>query len=166
MQDNVAQFAKMLRNLDNCLTKAEAFAKTKNFDANTFANSRIAPDMYPLVKQVQSTCDSAKFTACYLSGKEAPSNPDTEQTLAELHARIHTTIGFLETFKPTDFEGWEARKAAPKWMGGKWLRGDQYLAQLGLPNFYFHLTTAYNILRHNGVDVGKMDFVGNLPLQD
>ncbi len=161
----IAQFSKMLRNLDNWIVKAEAHAKTKNFDPETLVQARLAPDMYPLVKQVQSACDSAKFSAAYLTGKEAPSHPDTETTLAQIHARIHTVLAHLETYTEKDFEGWADSKVSPKWLAGKWMRGDVYLFQAGIPNFYFHVTTAYDILRHNGVDVGKMDFMGNVPTQ-
>jgi uncharacterized protein len=127
--------------------------------------ARLAPDMYPLVKQVQSACDTAKYTAAYLSGQAPPAHPDTETTLAELHARIETVLGYLETFKASDFEGWQDRKVSPSWLGGKWMRAGDYALQTAWPNFYFHTGMAYAILRHNGVDVGKMDFLGSMPIQ-
>lgn len=163
--DTVSQFSKMLRNLDRWLEKAVAYGETKKFDVDSLANARLAPDQYPLARQIQGCCDQAKFCSAYLAGKQAPSNPDTEKTVAELRARIATTIGYLETFSAGDFEGADARKVAPAWMKGAWLSGSDYLQQLAIPNFYFHVTTAYAILRHNSVDLGKMDFVGTLPLK-
>jgi hypothetical protein len=163
--DAITQFGKMLRNLDNCIVKAEAHATAKKFEVNLLTGERLAPDMYPFVKQVQACCDSAKFTAAYLSGSEPPKHPDTETTIAECRARIKLCLTYLETLTEASFEGAEDRKVAPAWLQGKWVKGDQYLLQLALPNFYFHVTTAYAILRYNGVDVGKMDFIGNLPLQ-
>ena len=136
------------------------------FDPSVLVSARLAPNQYPFQRQVQSACDGAKFSAAYLAGKEAPAHPDTETTIAELRQRIATVLGYLETFKEADFEGAAERKVSPKWMGGKWLRGDHYLAQLGLPNFYFHVTPAYSILRHNGVDLGKTDFIGSIPMRD
>lgn len=162
--ESVPQFIKMLENLDRWLVKAEAHAKAKPFEVNTLLNARLAPDQYPLVRQVQAACDSAKFAAAYLGNQKAPSHPDTETTVEELHARIAAVVAFLKTVSEKDFVGAEERRVSPPWMKGAWLRGDHYLAQLALPNFYFHVTTAYSILRHNGVDLGKMDFVGNLPI--
>jgi uncharacterized protein len=165
MYEAITQFAKMLRNLDNCLAKTETYAASKNFSADNFVQTRLTPDMYTFAKQVQSACDIAKFSAAYLSGKEAPSHPDTETTMPQLRARIQTCISHLETYTNKDFEGYADRKVSPKWLGGKSLRGDQYLMQATWPNFYFHLTTAYDILRAGGVNVGKTDFVGTLPAQ-
>jgi hypothetical protein len=164
--DCIPQFAKMLRNLDNWLEKATVHAKAKSFEPNVLVQMRLAPDMYPLVRQVQSACDNAKFCAAYLAGKEAPKHPDTEQTIPELRQRLQTCISYLETIKEGDLAGCDERRVAPPWLKGKWMRGDQYVVQTALPNFYFHLTTAYDILRHNGVDVGKMDFIGSMPLRD
>ncbi len=164
--ESVQQCSKMLRNLDQWLDKAVAHAKAKSFDPDVLVSARLAPDQYPLQRQVQSACDSAKFMAAYLSGQTPPAHPDTEATMAELRQRIATVLGYLETFKEADFAGAEERKVAPKWMGGKWVRGDHYLAQLSQPNFYFHVTTAYAILRHNGVNLGKTDFIGGVPMRD
>jgi uncharacterized protein len=165
MHQAIQQFGAMLRSLDNCIVKAETYATAKKFDVNNLANSRLAPDMYNFAKQVQSTCDAAKFSASYLTGKEAPPHPDTETTIPELRTRIQSCINFLETCSEKDFEGWADRKVSPRWLGGKWLTGQNYLHQAGFPNFYFHLTTAYAILRHNGGDVGKTDFMGPLTTQ-
>jgi hypothetical protein len=162
----VPQYAKMLNNLDRWLGKAVEHATAKKFEVDTLVHARLAPDMYSLDRQVQSACDSAKFSAVYLTGKEAPVHPDTEKTIAELRARIKSCLAFLETIKESDVAGAEERKVAPKWLQGKWVKGDQFLLQMSLPNFYFHVTTAYAILRHNGVDLGKTDFMGSIPLRD
>jgi hypothetical protein len=162
----VSEFAKMLRNLDTWLDKAVTYAKGKSFDPNLFVNARLYPDMYSLDRQVQSACDSAKFTAAYLSTKEAPKHPDTEKTVEELRARIASCLGYLETVKESDYAGAADRKVAPAWMQGKWVRGEEYLLQAAIPNFFFHVTTAYAILRHSGVPLGKMDYIGSLPMRD
>jgi hypothetical protein len=162
----IVQSAKMLKNLDQWLAKASEHARNKKVEPDVLVGARLVFDQYALVKQVQAACDSAKFTAAYLSGKQAPSHPDDERTMTELHERITKTLAYLETFKPEDFAGAEERKVAPAWLRGKWLRGEDYLVQTGVPNFYFHLTTAYAILRSNGVDLGKLDFIGAIPVKD
>lgn len=162
----ISEFGKMLRNLDSWLEKTSEYAKTKSFDPNVLVQARLAPDQYSLDKQVQSACDAAKFSAAYLSTKEAPKHPDTEKTFEELRARIAKCLGFLESIKEGDYAGAEERRVAPPWLQGKWLTGADYLLQAGAPNFFFHVTTAYSILRHNGVPLGKMDFIGHLPLKD
>jgi uncharacterized protein len=161
----VPQYAKMLHNLETWLDKAVEHAKAKKFEVDTLVHARLAPDMYSLDRQIQSACDTAKFSAAYLSGKEPPSHPDTEKTIAELRERIKKCLAFLETVGPNDVAGAEERKVSPKFLQGKWVRGDQFLLQMSLPNFYFHIVTAYDILRHNGVDVGKRDFIGGMPVQ-
>lgn len=164
--DVIPQYAKMLTNLERWLDKAEAHATAKKFDVNTLVQARLAPDMFSLDRQIQAACDTAKFSTAYLSGKEPPAHPDTEKTIAELRARIKSCLAFLETVKESDVAGGEERKVSPKSFNGKWVKGDQFLLQMSLPNFYFHVVTAYDILRHNGVDVGKRDFIGGLPLRD
>ena len=125
----------------------------------------MAPDQYPLLRQLQAACDQAKFTVAKLTGKDAPSHPDTEVTIADVRARVQTAIDYLATFTPADFVGCEERRCGHAWMGGKTMRGGDYLDHFALANFHFHLTTAYAILRHNGVDVGKIDYVAPLPMQ-
>jgi hypothetical protein len=159
--DFIPQYSKMLKNLEHWLDKAVAHAAAKKFDADTLAQARLAPDQYPLARQIQSACDTAKFSAAYLAGTEAPSHPDTEKTIAELRTRIQSCRAYLETV--SDVSGAEERKVSPKFMQGKWVKGEHYLVQMSLPNFYFHVTTAYAILRHNGVDLGKTDFIGGMP---
>jgi len=163
-ESSVPQFKKMLGNLDKWLEEATQFAKTKSFDPNVLVQSRLAPDMYPLVRQVQSCCDSAKFACSRLAAKDPPKHPDTETTIEELRARIKTCMTYLDTFKPADFEGAEKRRVDLPFLEGKWLVGSDYLCQMALPNFYFHVVTAYAILRHNGVPLGKMGYIGALPL--
>ena len=161
----VTQYSKMLDNLSRILDKAAQYAEAKKFNLDVLLNSRLAPDQFNLIRQVQITCDTAKFGAARICGKEAPSHPDTETTLAELQARIKTVQDYLASFKPEDFVGAEARHVSqPRWEG-KYLTGTEFVIQHSLPNIYFHITTAYSILRHNGVDVGKKDFLGNMPLK-
>jgi hypothetical protein len=164
--EHIHQFSKMLRNLDHWIDKATEHGKAKPFDPDVLLAARLAPDQFNFARQVQSACDAAKFAAAYLSGKQAPSNPDTEKTLPELKQRIATVVAHLETYQASDFAGADERKVAPPWMQGKWLRGGDYIEQLALPNFYFHVATAYSILRHNGVPLGKQDYIGGLPVRD
>ncbi len=159
----IPQLIKMLRNLDGWLTKAAAHADQKKFKIDDLLHARLAPDQFALVRQVQSACDNAKFLAGRLSGKELPSHPDNETTVAQLHERIASVIGYLETFKPEDFTGAEDRKVSLPWMAGKWFRGLDYLNAFVLPNFYFHINHAYAIMRHNGVELGKRDYMGEIP---
>ncbi len=163
---SVQQSRKMLSNLDGWLKKAEAHAKAKSFDVNVLVTARLAPDQYPLVRQVQAACDGAKFAAARLSGKEAPRHPDEEKTFDELHARIAAVTSYLDTFTAKDFEGADARIVKLPWMEGKAFEGRNFLVEMALPNFYFHVAHAYAILRHNGVDVGKGDYLGSLTLRD
>jgi hypothetical protein len=156
----ITQFSRMLTNLDAWLAAGVEHAKRKEFDPDVLAHARLAPDQYELIRQVQSACDAAKYAAAYLSGKTAPSHADVENTMVELRARVKTCVDFLATFKASDFSGAEERRVAPLWMGGNTVRGDHYLTRLGTPNFYFHVTTAYAILRHNGVALGKAEYIG------
>lgn len=156
------QFQKQLRLIDTWLDKAEAHAKERSFDPNVLLQARLAPDQFPLVKQVQATCDVAKLAAARLTGKEAPAHPDTETTIAELRARIQSVLGFLGTLTAADFEGAASRTVTqPRWEG-RIMTGPDYFLEHGLPNFYFHLTHTYALLRHNGVSVGKRDYLGPL----
>jgi hypothetical protein len=163
----VPQFSKMLHNLDRWLEAGVAYSKAKKFEPDQLVAQRLAPDMFTLGKQVQSACDAAKYACAYLTGKQAPSHPDTETTIDQLRTRIRTVVAHLETYKRADFAGAADRKVAPPWLGGKWLTAPDYLFQASLPNFYFHVTTAYDILRHSGVDtLGKTAFIGQLPVRD
>jgi hypothetical protein len=158
--ETISQFTRMLKNLDQWLQTGAAYAQQKSFDPDVLVQARLAPDQYALDRQVQSACDAAKYAAAYLSGQKAPSHPDTEKTLSELRARIQTCVGYLGTFQASAFAGAEDRRVAPPWMEGNSVRGADYMTRIAVPNFYFHVTTAYDILRHNGVDLGKRDFIG------
>jgi hypothetical protein len=158
-------FTKLLSNVDKWLDKAAAHAAARKFDVDVLAGARLAPDQYPFVRQIQSACDQAKYAVAKLAGKEPPAHPDTEKTIAEIRQRIRTVVDYMATFKREEFNGAEERACSHAWMGGKSMRGDDYLHHLTLPNFHFHLTTAYDILRHNGVDLGKMDYLVDLPLR-
>jgi uncharacterized protein len=158
-------FTKLLKGVEKWLDKATAVAEAKKFDVDILAGARLAPDQYSLVRQIQSACDQAKFTVAKLAGQEPPKHPDTEKTIADIRQRLRGVIEYLGTFKREDFAGAEERPCSHSWMGGKVLRGGDYLDHFALPNFYFHLVTAYDILRHNGVDVGKMDYIVELPFR-
>jgi len=162
----IAHMQKMLRNLDRWIERAIANAEARKYDAEVLVQARLAPDQYAFVRQVQSACDTAKFAAARLAGKDAPSHPDTETTIAQLRERIASVVGWLEGFGPSDFAHAGSAKLSLPWMRGKAMTGVDYLSQFAVPNFYFHLTTAYSILRHNGVDVGKMDYLGGISMQD
>jgi hypothetical protein len=164
--DAVRLFAKTLENLERWMDKAEEHAKERSFEVDVLAGARLAPDQFSFAQQIQSGCDQAKYAAAYLGGKPPPSHPDTEKTFAELRERIRKCTAFLATVQEQDFAGAEERKVAPPWLGGRWLRGDDYLVHVAVPNFFFHATTAYAILRHNGVRLGKMDYVGSLPTRE
>ncbi|MFN2425281.1 MAG: DUF1993 family protein [Candidatus Binatia bacterium] len=158
--ETIRQFSRMLTNLDAWLQAGVVHAEAKGFPADVLAQSRLAPDQYSLVQQVQSACDSAKFAVAYFSGQKAPSHPDTETTIEELRARIRACLDYVDGAKASDFGPVESVRVSPAWMGGKSVPGDVYLHRLSIPNFYFHVTTAYAILRHNGVALGKGDFMG------
>jgi hypothetical protein len=162
----VAQCTQALRNLETFLDKAEQEAAVKKYDIGALMSSRLAPDQYPLVRQVQIACDYVKFAAARLSGQTPPSHEDTELTIGEVRARIRKTVAFAQTVSEAQYAGASDRKVSVTWAPGKVMRGTDYLLQLTIPNTFFHVTTAYAILRHNGVDVGKMDFLGPINLQD
>ena len=163
----VQQFARTLRNLDALLAKAETYAEARKFDVNNFCTARLFPDMLPFTFQIRNACDKAKFAAANLSGKAAPKHEDTETTMAELRTRIAKCLAFLDTFTAADFE-----RAKPDMLirmpnrPGKAIAAEEYLYAQQLPNFYFHVTTAYNLLRHGGVEIGKNDFLGPLGFVD
>lgn len=154
-------FPAQLKALSSFLDKAEASATARGFDAAVLLQARLAPDMHPLVRQVQMTTDHAKYTFARLGGVEAPAFPDTETTIPELKARIARCIAFLEGVPASAIDGAGDRQISFKVGPTMELNfsGADYLARWALPNFYFHLTAAYMILRHNGVDVGKRDFL-------
>ena len=154
------QFMKMLSNLTHWLDKTEAFAKEKDAEVSQYLGARLIADQYDLIEQIQSACDAAKFCCARLTGKEAPKHEDTEKTLAEIRERIKKCSAYLETFREQDFKDCETRTVTLPFMQDKSLPGEVYATQLAIPNFYFHITTAYAILRSNGVPVGKKDYLG------
>jgi hypothetical protein len=151
----------MLRNLSALLDKGLAHAEAKKFDPAVLVNARLAPDMFPLSRQVQIATDMAKAAVARLTGQEPPRYEDTEQTMEELKARIAKTIDYIESAPASAFEGSEDRDIRiPLRDRTLEMKGLQYVRQWVLPNFYFHVTTVYALLRHNGVDIGKRDFLG------
>jgi uncharacterized protein len=165
-QDSVVQMSQMLRNLSAWLGKASEFAKTKDSSPDEFVGARLTFDMRPLAFQVQSACDSAKFAAAKLTGVTPPVHPDTEATMAELEQRIAKVLEFLDGINAEQFEGAETREVTLPFLPGKAMVGADYLREMALPNFYFHVTTAYALLRMAGVKIGKIDYIGNLTLHD
>ena len=160
--ETFGQMKKQLAQIDKWFDAATAYAETKKFDPNVFLGLRLAPDQFTFSRQVQIACDTAKLGASRLTGKDAPAQPDTEQTIEELRARIKSVIGYLDAFTAKDFEGVATRTVTqPRWEG-KIMSAHDYFLEHALPNFYFHLTHAYAILRHNGVSVGKRDYLGPL----
>lgn len=159
---SVPIFVRMLGNLSNCLDKGAAHAEARKFDPKVLVEARLAPDMLPLRSQVQIACDAAKHCVARLAGVEAPKFDDTETTLAELRARIAKTLEFVQGVPAAKVDGSEQRTIAVPRRNSEPLQlsGEDYLRQLALPNFFFHVTTAYALLRHNGVDLGKRDFLG------
>ncbi len=162
-QASVPVIIRALNNLTAILKKGEAFAAAKKIDPSVLINARLAPDMYPLSRQIQIASDVVKGGAARLAGSEIPSYADNEASFAELYERISKTIAYLNTFKPAQIDGSEEKAISLK-VGGQdmSMNGQQYLTGFVLPNLYFHITVAYAILRHNGVDVGKRDYLGSL----
>ena len=155
------RFARMLRNLDVILARAQAHAAAKKIAPEVLLGARLFPDMLPMIKQVQIATDHAKGAVARLAGAEVPRYEDSEQTFDELRARIAKTIAFVGTFAAAQVDGSEQRPIALRVGGKDWsFTGQDYLLGFALPNFYFHLVTAYNILRHNGVEIGKGDYLG------
>jgi len=159
------QMKKQLGQIGKWFDAAEALAATKKFDPNLFMGFRIAPDQFAFARQVQLTCDTAKLAAARLTGKDAPGFADTEQSLGELRERVTKTIAFLDSLSEKDFEGAATRSVTqPRWEG-KTMTGADYFLEHAVPNFFFHLSHAYAILRHSGVTVGKRDYLGALSLK-
>jgi len=162
-QASIPVFISKLNNLSGIIKKAEDHAGAKKIEPEIFINARLAPDMFPLSRQVQIVTDGVKGCAARLGGVEIPSYPDTEKTFPELQARIAKTIDFLKTFNANQIDGTEERKVTFKLRGQETsFLGQAYLLNFVLPNFYFHISMTYAILRHNGVEVGKMDYLSDL----
>ncbi|MGI6852914.1 DUF1993 domain-containing protein [Mesorhizobium sp. 1B3] len=160
-QASVPVFLNMLKGLSLVLSKGEAYAAEKGTDPQALIDARLAPDMFPLARQVQIATDHAKGASSRLAGREVPKFEDTERTFAELQARIGKTTELLGTFRSEDMDGSDERTIViPMRTGERSFTGMTYLLHFAMPNFYFHVTTAYDILRHNGVPLGKTDFFG------
>ena len=161
-QASAPRFANALRNLSAILDKAQAHAEAKKIDATVPAGLRLIADMFPLARQVQVACDTAKGAVARLAGVEIPKHEDTELTIPELKSRIAKTLDFIGSIPAAKIDGSDEREVVMK-MRGQDVKftGLQYLMGHAYPNFYFHYTTAYNILRANGIELGKRDFIGN-----
>ena len=161
-QASVPRFVNVLGNLSAILDKAQAHIDTKKIADATLTSLRLFPDMLPLTSQVQIACDTAKGLVARLAGVDIPAFEDNEKTIAELKARIAKTIAFIQTVTPAQIDGTEDKAIVTK-RGDKetHYKGMQFLLGHAVPNVYFHVTSAYNILRHNGVEIGKRDFLGN-----
>jgi len=158
---SVPIFVRMLANVSTWLDKAEAHATAKKFDTSVYLGARLAPDMLPFTKQIQIACDTVKFCVARLAGVDSPKFDDNETTLTELRERINATIAYVKSVPAAQIDGSEEKEITlPRRDGPIIMKGEAYLKHFVLPNFFFHLTTAYALLRHNGVEVGKMDYLG------
>lgn len=161
---SVPVFARALGQVLRWLDKAEAHAAAKKFDPAVYLSARLAPDMLPFPRQIQIACDAAKFGVARLAGVEAPKFNDEEASLADLRERVRRTIEFVESVDPAAIVGGDDREiVVPRRDGAITMTGEAYLKKFALPNFFFHVTTTYALLRHNGVELGKADFLGPLP---
>ncbi|HMN77729.1 MAG TPA: DUF1993 domain-containing protein [Burkholderiaceae bacterium] len=160
---SVPVYSHTLANLERILDKAEAYAAARKFDSAVLLGMRLAPDMLPLAKQVQIACDAAKLSVARLAGIDAPKFEDSEASIADLKARVRKTIEFLATVPAAKVDGSETREVrVPRRDGEMKFDGETYLKHYALPNFFFHVTTTYALLRHNGVELGKADYLGAL----
>lgn len=156
-------FVRMLGNLLNWLDKAEAHAQAKKFDVNVLLTARLAPDMFPFATQIQIAADAAKFGVARLAGVEAPKFEDNETSIAELKERVRKTIAFVQSVPAARINGSEDKDiTVPRRDGSMVLKGEIFLKRFSLPNFFFHITTTYALLRHNGIELGKVDYLGAL----
>jgi hypothetical protein len=157
----IAQCAQTVKNVETWLDKAEEHAAAKHLDVGVLMTGRLAPDMKPFIYQVQSACDYLKAAAAWLSAQKPPKHEDTEQTIDEVRARIRKTVAFVESVAEAQYAGAAEQRVSLSFApAGKVLVGPNYLLQMTIPNVYFHVAMAYAVLRHHGVDVGKMDFLG------
>ncbi len=163
-QASVPVFTQYLAALSRNLDKAAQLCAAKKIEPSVIIGARLAPDMFPLARQVQIACDFAKGATARIAGADVPTWDDNEKTFEELAARIKKTIDFMHTFKPAQIDGSEGRNIEIKLRGTPvTFKGQPYLTNFAMGHFFFHCTTAYNILRHNGVEIGKGDFIGTVP---
>lgn len=161
---SVPVFNRILGNVGAWLDKAEAHAAARKFDPAVYLTARLAPDMLPLSKQIQIACDAAKFCVARLAGSDAPKFEDSETTIAELRERIARTLAYVNSVPAAQIDGTDAKDVSvPRRDGSMTMKGEDYLRHFVLPNFYFHATTTYALLRHYGVELGKADFLGSMP---
>jgi hypothetical protein len=163
---SVPIFIKQLTNLKEILEKARLFAEERKVAENVILESRLYADMFPLIRQIQIACDNAKNSTARLAGVEFPKMEDNEQSFAELGARIDATIAYLSTFKPEQFSDAATAEIRLPYFPGKHFVGADFLPLYALPNFYFHVATAYGIVRHVGVTIGKVDYIAGTPMYD
>ena len=153
---------RVLHQLSHLIDKAVDYCAERKIDEQVLLQARLFPDMFPLVRQIQLVSDMTKSCCSRLTGAQPPSYPDTETTFAQLKERIAKTLAYIETVKEADFADCEKREVILPWRQDKPMRADIFLQFHAIPNIYFHITTTYNILRHNGVAVGKADYIGEL----
>lgn len=158
------QMNTVLSNLDKIITKAEEHGSETGNNPELYLQAQLAPDMFNFIRQIQFSSDNLKGALARLSGKEAPKYEDNEQTFEQLHARIQKTNAYFDTFSPADFHGADERQVILPFIPGFYMTGHDYLHEMAVPNFYFHATTAYDLLRNLGVQIGKKDFLGHLSL--
>lgn len=164
--ETLGQFKKQLGQLGRWFDLATAHAREEGVDPDSYLELRLAPDQFPLARQVQIACDAAKLAASRLTGKDAPSHPDTETTLEQLRARVLSVIAYLDGFVPGDFADAATRTISqPRWEN-KTMTGHDYFLEHALPNVYFHVVHTYAILRHRGVKLGKPDYLGTLSMRE
>ncbi|MGZ5156359.1 MAG: DUF1993 domain-containing protein [Caldimonas sp.] len=160
---SVPVFVRMLGNINGWLDKAEAHAAAKKFEPSVYLSARLAPDMLPFTTQIQIACDAAKFCVARLSGTEAPKFEDSEKSIGELRERIRKTIDYVQSVPAAQIDGTDENDiSVPRRAGPITMKGEMYLKHFVLPTFFFHVTTAYALLRHNGVDLGKSDYLAGL----
>jgi hypothetical protein len=160
---SVPIFVRMLGNIDGWLDKAEAHAAERKFETSVYLGTRLAPDMLPFMQQIQIACDAAKFCVARLTGTDGPKFEDDETTLTDLRQRVRKTIDYLQSVPAAQVDGSDEREiTVPRRAGPITMKGEQYLKHFALPNFFFHVTTVYALLRHNGVNLGKSDYLAGL----
>ncbi|MDG1478652.1 MAG: DUF1993 domain-containing protein [Myxococcota bacterium] len=162
----VPQMAKMLNNMKAWMAEAEQYAEERGFHPDNYLNARLQMDQFPFSRQLQAACDTAKGSAARLSGQTPPRHEDNEATFEELRARIDTVLTYLAGFSASDFDGWETRLVPLPFLSGKGASAASYATEFALPNFYFHVSMVYGILRHSGVKLGKRAYIGGMQIVD
>lgn len=164
--ETIVQMRHSLLNLQKFIARAEEHAVALKFEPDVYLALRLYPNMLPFSAQIRIACDTSKFAAAFLAGKTPPVHEDNEKTLADYKGRLQNVIDYLGSFSEADFAAAADRKVSPPSFKGKHMTGHDYLVRRQVPNFYFHIVTAYDLLRHAGVQIGKTDYLGELPLRD